>query len=187
MLKAFKFFSNFTYLFFTIILFTKCTEENKEAKQTIVYKQHTILLPDSLVIYNPFKTKIDSTEIAKSPLKIYSFIDVSCPSCLSSFKKWKSFVNQKREFNIPVILICQSEDNYELLKYLCEEKDIPELPVPFYFDTKNQFFKKNKFLNAAPNEHTVLVDENNLVLLKGDPTLSENIKKSYLDVINITN
>ena len=188
-MKVYKASFNLVSFLLIIVSFSYCNNsqnhKNTQKQPESEKKVETVVLPDSLEVYNPFNTHgIDVNELAKRPLKIYGFIDVSCSSCLTNIKNWAKIAIKLEKYDIPVILICQSQDNYELLKYLCEKKDIPKLPLPFYFDTKNQFFKKNKFLNPSPNNNTVLVDKNNLVLLVGDPTLSDNIKDSYFDMIN---
>lgn len=174
------------YLLFTLVLFSKCSSDPKNGKTVSDFeeKSQKLVLPDSLIVYKPFKVNSsDSNKIENSGLKIYSFINVSCPSCLSNIKNFNNVASELKEYRVPVILICQSEDNYELLKYLCEKKDISEFPFPFYFDTKDQFFVRNKFLSPAPNNHTVLTDKNNKILVYGDLTLSDKIKKLYIDSI----
>ncbi|HBJ01312.1 MAG TPA: hypothetical protein DDY89_11640 [Lysinibacillus sp.] len=104
-------------------------------------KADTIKLPNNLIVYNPFnRSVLDSNQIANSTFKIYSFIDVSCPSCLTNLQNWNKVASELSKYKVPIILVCQSEDNFELIKYLCEKKDIPEFPFPFYFDDQKQFF-----------------------------------------------
>jgi hypothetical protein len=178
------------YLLIFITLFSNCSSNTKKSKNIneITNTGKKLMLPDSLVLYKPFNDIIiDSNKIVNSTLKIYSYMNVSCPSCLSSIKEWKNIASELKGYNIPIILICQSEDNYELFKYLCEKKDIAKFPFPFYFDVKNQFFIRNKFLTPNPNTHTVLTDKNNKILVSGDLTLSDKIKDLYIDAIKSNN
>lgn len=174
------------YLFFTICLLSNCNTRNKQGLDTALNnkKIEKFTQPDSLITYKPFAlTSLDSNEIANSTLKIYSFIDASCSTCLGSINNWKLIASEIKNYKIPVILIVQSEDNYELLKYLCEKKNIDKFPYPFYFDLKGQFFVRNKFLSPKRNEHTVLTDKDNNILASGDMTLSKKIKEQYMNII----
>jgi len=185
-MKSPVFFLQQACMLFILVLFSNCnnTGEREQGVNKITNKADTLFLPDSMVVYSPFhKGKLDSAQIANSALKVYSFVDVSCPSCLTNIKNWNKFASTLKEYNVPVILICQSEDNYELLKHLCENKRISEFPFPFYFDVKKQFFALNKLLSPSPNQHTVLTDKNNRILMSGDLTLTETTRKAYLDTI----
>ena len=174
------------YLFFTICLLSNCSTGNEQSSDNAFSnkKIEKFTQPDSLIIYKPFAlTSLDSNEIANSTLKIYSFIDASCSTCLASINNWKFMASEIKNYKVPVILIVQSEDNYELLKYLCEKKNIDEFPYPFYFDVKGQFFVRNKFLSRNRNGHTVLTDKNNNILASGDMTLSKKVKEQYMNII----
>lgn len=173
-------------LIITAISNIKCSLDTKKNTKFLRTEDlsKVITLPDSLVIYNPSdKANYDSNAVNNSELRIYSFVNVSCPSCITHLKKWKEVSTELRAYKVPVFLICQSEDNYELLKYLCEKKDIPELPYPYYFDVANKFFIQNSFLTSKPNEHTVLTNRSNKILASGDLTLLDEVKKQYLSVI----
>lgn len=185
-MKIYKILLHITYASFILVLITSCNTSGKktENNEQPTKKMGKIILPDSLFVYNPFNgNSLDNNEKGNSALKIYTYLDVSCPSCLSNIKRWRNFELELKNFKIPIIMICQSEDKYELLKYLCEKQEIPNLPFPFYFDTKNQFLIRNQFLNPSPGKHTVLTDKNNLVIQMGDPTLSKKTKNAYLKII----
>ena len=173
-------------MFFTICSLSNCNIGNKQSSDTALSnkKIEKFIQPDSLITYKPFAlTNLDSSEIANSRLKIYSFIDASCSTCLERINNLKLVASEIKNYKIPVILIVQSEDNYELLKYLCEQKNIDKFPYPFYFDVKGQFFVRNKFLSPNRNGHTVLTDKDNNILASGDMTLSKKIEEQYMNII----
>ncbi|TCC96562.1 hypothetical protein [Pedobacter hiemivivus] len=174
------------YLFFTICSLSNCNTGNKQSSDTAISnkKSEKFTQPDSLITYKPFAlTSLDSNKIFNSTLKIYSFIDASCSSCLASINNWKLVASEIKNYKVPIILIVQSEDNFELLKYLCEKKNIDNFPYPFYFDFKGQFFVRNKFLSRNKNGHTVLTDKNNNIIASGDMTLSKKVKEQYMNII----
>ena len=174
--------------YFILVLVTiglmACNPKSKQIETHSQKIEGTITLPDSLDIYNPFnENNTNNAATTGSTLKIYTFVDTSCPSCLSNINNWNKIALELRKHQVPIVMICQSEDNFELLKYLCEKKDIAGYPHAFYLDIKDQFFTKNEFLKPLPNMHTVLTDSNNKILLSGDLTLSEEVKQQYIDVI----
>jgi len=178
------------YMFCAISLFTNCNTPNKQGQDDNPGNKisNKFTTPDSIVVYKPFALSAsDSTAIDHSALKIYSFIDASCSTCLSSINNWKLASAEMKPYGIPVILMIQSEDNYELLKYLCEKKNIDKFPFPFYLDVKNQFFVYNKFLSQDRNGHTVLIDRDNNILASGDITLSKKTREEYIDIIKAYN
>lgn len=173
------------YLVASMSLVLSCSNINKNQKNDDPIKNEMLMLPDSLIVYGSFTKKhTDTGLVLPSSFKIYSFIDASCPSCLTDIKNWNKIALEFDRNDVQIILICQSQDNYELLKYLFEKNSLPELSFPLYFDVNNQFFVRNKFLSPAPNHHTVLTDKNNNILVFGD-LISEkqHIKQRYIDVM----
>jgi len=176
----------YSCFFVAFVLLFSCNAKPKttEAISAIKKIEGKFVMPDSIAIYNPFQeNRTASNEIENAPLKIYTFVDTSCPSCLTNINNWSLAASELKKYNIPIIMICQSEDNFELLKYLCEKKDIAGYPFPFYFDLKNQFFLLNKFLDITPHHHTVLTDSTNQILVAGDLTHSQEVKQLYIDKI----
>lgn len=165
-------------------LVVSCKNDAQKAQGKKVKQAKKIILPDNLVVYNPFdKPSPDHVETERGSLRIYSFVDASCPSCITNIKNWDKISTEFSRLDVQVILIFQSNDNFELFKYLCESKDIPEFKFPFFFDVKDNFFLLNPTLNPAPNNHTVLTDPNNNILEWGDPTLSLLNEQSYFVAI----
>jgi hypothetical protein len=87
------------------------------------------------------------------------------------------------DFAVPVILICQSKDNFELIKYFCEQGDVKKFAFPFFLDTKNEFLDKNSFIDESTRFHVILTDSLNKILLFGDPTKSKKVMEQYLNVM----
>ncbi|HBK72127.1 MAG TPA: hypothetical protein DDZ39_10825 [Flavobacteriaceae bacterium] len=92
-----------------------------------------LIIPDSLVAYSPFSNYIYSNEdIEKSEYKIYSKLDASCGTCISRVNLWINIVADFKEVKVPIVLVCSSNDEFELLKYLCETEKIKGFQYPFF-------------------------------------------------------
>lgn len=182
--RIFIIISYFSLVLCSNFLFScKWTQQDKaeEEKVEIVGIGKTLLLPDSLETYKPFQGYLlDSNKMLNAPLKIYSHVNVSCSTCLEDIAKWDKLV---KEYKVPVILICESKDNFELLKYFCEQGDIKGFAFPFFLDLKGQYVKKNTFVYTHAGFKTVLTDQSNKILFAGDPIHSKVKEREYLSII----
>ena len=146
-----------------------------------------VIMPDTFERYTPFKN--DATLTSKvqaqvmSPLKIYAFVNVSCPSCIVDIANWQSFISDTLKNEVPVIMVCTSKDRFEYFKYLCEGDQIKHFTFPLYLDTKNQYVTRNPFVTENLAYQTVLTNADNTILVSGDPLHSESVRKLYLDQI----
>ncbi len=142
-----------------------------------------LIVPDSLVLYNPFPSSTKGKVMLNSKLKIYSHIDASCGTCIESLKAWNNLIPKFNKKNIEVILICSSDNKFELLKYYFESKEIENFSHFLFLDYKNYFMNKNTFMTESKNFETVLTDNNGKILLLGNPNFSSKIKELYFNEI----
>lgn len=142
-----------------------------------------LIIPDSLELYHPFPNSINYKESVNSNLKIYSHIDASCGTCVESLKSWNNLIPELNQKNIQVILICSSNNRFELLKYYFESKEIVDFSYPLLLDHKGQFLKQNSFMSKNKNFETVMTNADNKILLIGNLTYSTKIKELYFKEI----
>ncbi|HYX08420.1 MAG TPA: hypothetical protein VE912_16945, partial [Bacteroidales bacterium] len=100
-----------------------------------------------------------------SKYKIYSHINASCPTCVSDILLWDNIISDFEKFKVPVILICESDDNFDLFEYIIETGEIKSFSFPFFLDLKSDFYVQNKFMKESSQFETVLTDSNNIILL----------------------
>lgn len=164
-----------------------CKDDKNIESLKIIIKQTLgtkLVIPKKMDIYKPFTNyKLDSLGLQKSEYKIYSFLNASCGSCVRKIKYWTTFSNELSLYNIPIILIIRSDDNFELLKYLINSKELKKFPYPFIFDKKDELMKLNHFMKESDDFKTILTDKNNKILLMGNPIANEKIKELYLKEI----
>lgn len=177
----------FLWILFITIISACGNDGQKTAKDNTVVPRNIssaerVILPDTMEVYAPFKKYfMDSAEIARhSSLKVYSYVNVSCASCIAGIEKWDSVAQVFIKNKIPVILICYSKDNFELIKHLCEIGEVKHFSFPFYLDTQDRFSKTNPFFKEYVMDQTVLTDADNSVLLAGDPVHSQKTMELYM-------
>lgn len=137
--------------------------------------------PSDIKLYMPFEKQFsDSIGMFNSKLKVFSYINVSCSTCLDELENWSTLATELSAYKIPVILVLQSKDRYELLKYLIEENKLKPYPYPFVFDVNNQYFPFNRFLSEADRLYTVTTTKKDKILYVGDPMHVESDRTKLL-------
>lgn len=166
--------------------FISCEKSEAEVQQAALKKiidenlGKELKLPKDLNAYTPFTNyKADSTQIAQADLKIYSHVNTSCGTCVQNIAKWNNLAQRFSQYNVPVILVCTSKDNFELIRFLCETKEIKSFPYPFFLDPKKDFIDNNAFMRKNDHLETVLTDKNGNILVMGNPTYAESLLKVY--------
>lgn len=142
-----------------------------------------LIIPDSLEVYDPFESSRNTKESSKPRLKIYSSIDASCGTCIESLKIWNQLIPEFNKKNVQVNLICSSDNKFDLLKYFFESKEIKNFTHPLLLDHKNHYLKQNRFMNESKNFETVLTNNENTILLIGNPIASNKMKELYFNEI----
>lgn len=142
-----------------------------------------IIVDDIQVLRVTEEHVLDSSEMFNSPYRVFSYVNVSCATCLDEIKQWNSLAKSLTLYNVPVILYLQSKDRYELLKYLIEKQRLASYSYPFVLDINNNYFKQNSMLNEEKRLYTVLVNIDNEILWIGDPLHSKNDRQKLLQII----
>ncbi len=173
--------NKYVHSFFVIcICFLACKQQHN------LNKGITLILPKNIEIYEPLK--VNESSGANAPankLKIYTVIDVSCATCLLKFEKWEAFKNEMSiSNNVKIIPVCISTDKFEMLKFLFENKKLPNISFALMLDIDRRFLEDNKKLIDGNNDLTVLVNTDNEVLLSGNPNENEMLKSDYIKIIS---
>ncbi len=180
------------FLFLFVIFLVSCENQNRQSHNSeLVAAIDTILgtkleFPELYQIYDPFaRANIGDIKAAGYDYKIYSRVDVSCGSCIASIQQWNEVISEFEKYNVPVILICTSDnDNFDEFKIICEsETSLKDFRYPFFLVPENEFLNKNSFMNVNPGFETVLTNQNHEVVLLGDPRFSNDSKELYSKVL----
>lgn len=130
-------------LFFLASCVNKKDSRKIETLKRIVDKSlgKKLILPDSLQMFKLKTTSInDSVSIFNSEYKIYSELNVSCGACLMKIDLWDKLISELSQYEIPIILICRSDDNFELIKHLDMSEQIPKFSYPLFFDNYGRLY-----------------------------------------------
>lgn len=168
-------------LLFCVLLCASC----KEHKEKNTAAREKISMPDHVEIYNPYMGKDISDPLkSNAALKIYTLIDVSCSPCFLKLQKWDKLQDEIKAIGpVAIIPVCYSKDNFEMIRFLFESEKIPQNHLPLVFDLDNKFRKQNATLVNPLGELTALTDENNNVLLTGNPLDDKDDKDKFFKMI----
>jgi len=170
-----------------IIFITSCDYFTKKkafisTKQKIskLYNKK-IIIPDSLQvllndsIHPNSKYKLDTLKY-----KIITRINANCFSCVKNLERWTYYMNNDFE---------ASKNNIIFIIYIEEFNFINDstsllnvFPFPFLLDKYDLFLQENG-LPEDKRFHTMLLNNQNRVILFGDPTFSSEIRKLYIKQI----
>jgi hypothetical protein len=171
------------FMLLIIFLFTSCSNENKKLKTKDLITFQTLNIPLKLTVFNPFKKVLkDSLEISNAPFKIYTSINISCPSCIDKVNLWNNFIKLDVNKGVPLVIIFNSEDKFRLMQYLINNNEIKPFQYPFFLDSLNTF-SKNKPFSKSNEINAVLTNNKNEILLVGDFLKNESDRKKLIVIL----
>ena len=141
----------------------------------------SVILPlDSMQCYNKEDNILD-VEL----LKFVVFSDsIECVSCkLKRMYMWNSLMSKIEKENIPVgfhFIFSPQKEDMSMFEFAIET--IPS-SGSIYVDTTNIFLRKNPHIPQNPVMHTFLLDENNNVLLVGNPLENKKIEEMFWKIV----
>lgn len=152
--------------------------KKEAAKAVQELRGKTLSYPEaaSCLFFNP--AEVDS--IQKAPLKAVLFIDGECGVCILKMNFWKSFCDslyKETGFRLPVLIYAFARKG-EFFRELMEEMDYRWV---WLYDREQHFIRENKLWDDRLR--AVLVDGEQKIILVGDPSFNEEMKKLYQETI----
>lgn len=164
-----------TILFICItILFSCCNQSSSQLTQQIKQLQKT-------TIYLPTNTEIipksckDTIVHNSTKYKIVTYIDLDCEICWTELILWQEYW-ENNQFSNADFLCYVSAHSYNSISQKMEFRQSTTFPL--FFDTDKQFLRNNPLL-INKQFHTLLLDQNNNVILVGNPSMKKKIDKLY--------
>ena len=159
-------------LFFAIL---SCRDEQSLSKELSVLQSSSIILPqgEDLIIHN-----MDSMTYNKeNKLKYIIYSDsLACSSCMiNSLISWNPFIEYSKNYNGKLVfyfVFSPAKKDVRSLNMLIRNS---EFKYQIIVDGKNNFAKSNSHLPKDNLLHTFLLDENNNVILVGNPVRNKKI------------
>ena len=107
---------------------------------------------------------------------------MGCPSCVDEVIKWNSLLKDKNYKRIHFMVILVGEYSEYTYFHLIENKD---LNFQIYWDSANSFVKRNH-LNYLELEKSILLDNDNRILVIGSPLSDKRIERQYKKMLRNT-
>lgn len=158
-----------------------CKETSQKTKNLVnLWIGKKIILPDKNLMRRIEK---GSPNLLYKKLKIITFIDGDCSVCVDELQEWKKLL--KKIDTAKVGFVCLINSNDKLITF--ERLDSLEIHLehPYFYDERDSL----RIKNAIPDDklfQTFLVNEQNEVLLLGNPTRHKKMEALYLKEIKKT-
>ena len=121
---------------------------------------------------------VDSVQ--RAPFKIVTFIDGDCGICSSKLAFWRDFVDslrQKEGVNVPVLVYAYARKG----EFFLEITENLKYNGIWLYDHDQRFVVENELSESL--WQTVLVDQEDKILLIGDPVWNKALQKLYAETI----
>ncbi|WP_130893439.1 hypothetical protein [Paraprevotella xylaniphila] len=161
-----------------------CTHKQNIGDKMLQIKSKQIKMPLNSMFC--IKSSIEQIAMQKKQLKLIVYLDsVNCSTCtLRNMYVWHDLMNKAKTYKESLyfyfILHPLQSENKESL-YLTAKG--LHFPVPIYIDTLNCFSKENPHIPNDPLMHTFLLDDQNNVILVGDPTKNPRIEEMFWRIV----
>jgi hypothetical protein len=156
-----------------MVMLVSCTEK-LESKRAIHNELKSRIGNKLVVPYTP-----DTCDLYK--FKIVTYINGDCPSCVAELDLWENFILKIEQKNYVKFIIYLRATNIELLMENCRLLSNSSVTV---VEDKDDLFYKENSLSDHKMFHTFIVNQDNKILLVGNPILNKNLETLYLKLLN---
>lgn len=116
-------------------------------------------------------------------VKVVTFINADCSSCIEDLKEWTLFVNKADMNKVRFIFLIRSNYGNTTFENLNTNKI--DFDLPYFYDNNDSLFTLNK-ISEDKLFQTFLLDEQNKVKLIGNPIGHKRLSDLYLKEIQQT-
>lgn len=172
-------------LLLLILLFFACENRQKMAKELSRLQSECIVLPKQSQFIVQGKDTVLMDFMSDGRLKLLSYADSSgCSSCaISKMFLWDNLIEYsklyKGSLKFYFIFSPGKQDEEGVRMALANNA----FDYPILLDTLGEFEKLNPHLPKNRDLHTFLLDENNHVILVGDPLYNKKIRKMFYKIV----
>lgn len=174
-------------IFFCVTVLQSCNHEEERFKGYVEnLRKDPISVPlDKLsCLFDEEKISIISVNDS-CMLKLVIYTDsIECSSCrMKEMYKWDDFLSKLGAYSSQIevfFIFAPLYSNMGLFKMVA--KDLPQ-NYPIYIDTTNIFYRENPQIPSNPALHTFLLDEQNNVILVGNPLKNKKIEKLFWQIV----
>lgn len=165
-----------------IAIFLLAISCKKEKNIINEWQNREIIFPEKTTFIE-FLNDTTGFYVPQSKLKVLVYADsTGCIGCKLQLSEWKEFIQYVDSITgrkIPFLFFFYLKDTVEV-KFLLE---VEQFDYPVYIDSYDQLNQMNRFPTDILFQ-TFLLDENNRVLLIGNPIYDAVTKEKYLEKIS---
>lgn len=107
--------------------------------------------------------------------KFITIVDGNCTFCLEKLLNWNQELENFDTTKIDFYFVLTIHDSITFEYHM---KPRIDFPLPLYLDYSNSIYKKNEFLDQFIDK-SFLLNDSNIILLRGDPLYNEKIGMKY--------
>ncbi|ROT19287.1 DUF1573 domain-containing protein [Muribaculaceae bacterium Isolate-113 (HZI)] len=168
-------------LFVAFLNLISCNQKNIDKENAIaLWLGKEIVIPEGS-IYQIGDTAVEYCFDA-ADFKIVTYIDsTGCTACRMKLNEWDKFINELKgidDVEINFVLIIDSKDKYKITDILKTNS----FDHPVIIDTEFGFSKLNE-ISENVKLHTFLLDDDNKVVIVGNPINNPKIKELYYKLL----
>lgn len=177
--------SRIYYSLFILLIAISCTNRNISVAKTLTdFQKNEIVIPNNLIAIE--NGRISGIEPLPDRAKLIEYIDSSsCSVCriahLEIADNLFMMADSTRLFDVIIIFSPCAEDASEVLRMLSAKK----YKFPVYFDTSNEFARKNRAIPSDQKYHTFLVDKNGFPVFVGNPNQSDKLYSIFVKSLSL--
>ena len=177
----------FGALIMVVFLLSSCNSSNKKMLEAIELMQSTpISIPYNQMACWSSDSLLNTTPWIHAKLKLVHYLDSAmCQSCyLQKAVQYRILFQLEEETKNEFcnVFIITPDENVK--KKLAIEFYASMLPPTIFVDSTNIFKRVNKNIPSGELYHTFLLDENNNVILVGDPLFNPKIENLLISTVN---
>ncbi len=171
--------------FFIVFVVCSCSSESELERLVKMMYGTSINIPlDSMKCWHPAGEDFSSVKEG-SKLKLVVYSDTTdCSTCyMRHLELWNDFVTMEKEYDgiIQFLFIIEARNGEG--DFLYTKLGICNLKHSIYIDENKCLSRGNPQIPSNQVCHTFLLDENNKVILIGDPLRNEEIEKMFFNLV----
>lgn len=166
---------------FSVIFIFSCGHKKNATKEVVIdWIGKEISLIDTLPVLNQADSSLKPlNKMRLKKLKWVIYIDATCFTCARDLTTWAEIAKEFNPQKVDFLFYIHPDDLNVLKPYLQRWR----FNLPFIIDMQNTFFYSNNISNEKLFQ-AMLLDENNKVVIIGNPVYSKNIISLYKKMIN---
>ena len=176
-----KYFCTYFVIILGILLCSACNKSSYQktlADELREFKEMAIIFPNNM-LFKGYDGHLPDSTLLNRPLKMVVYINSkNCESCkLMALLPIHIFILENKHYRNFGVVVVLSPSHLESAENFLEEMCFRQT---VFYDLDGSFERLNSHLPKDERFHTFLLDENNKVVLVGNPVRNAKLKKLYL-------